>query len=311
MRQISTALTELDRRRDLRLHRRAPLALTQCHEPLPRHARPHPGRGHRCTRADRIQRRRHTRATPTRSFARPPTGRPPARDPQLLSGRLRRGQQHNLRAPPRPRLVTLRLVRDQSRGFQIVKPPLHGAPVCTHKLRALARIARHRSPAHHRRHPNHELCDRRRVPAGPLRVPQPEQVALERVRPRLQSVIARRRAAAPAPRPAQQRAHHQSPGLRRQRRDRRPIPTTRRPGRASNRCAIQRHRQRPQASRQRKALRPRTDARGTAEEPWSCDRDAKRARRNDPSRRGWRSVRSTAMVRSQFICGRSPRTGWR
>ena len=127
-----------------------------------------------------------------------------------------------------------------------------------------ARVARDLAPAHHRRQPRHQLPDRRREPRRALRVPEPEQVALDRVRARLQPIVTRRRAPARSPRATQQRVDHQPPGLGRQRLDRRPIPTTRRPSSSTSGCAIQRHRQRPKAPRQRSATRRRADARGTA-----------------------------------------------
>ena len=49
-------------------------------------------------------------------------------------------------------------------------------------------------------------------------MPQPEQVALDRVRPRLEPIITRRRTAARPPRATQQRAHDQAARLRRDRR---------------------------------------------------------------------------------------------
>ena len=174
-----------------------------------------------------------------------------------------------------------------------------------------ARTARHRAPADHRRQPRHQLRDRRRVARRTLRVTEPEQVALDRVRARLQPIITRRLAPARTTSAAEQRAHDEPPRLRRQRLDRRPIPTTRRPSSTRNcRSVVQRHRQRPKTPRQQQAaLRPRADARGTAETvPDRRDTRALNARRIDPSTRGWRSVRNAATVRSTCICGRSPRS---
>ena len=143
---------------------------------------------------------------------------------------------------------------------EIVEPALHAAAVRSHKPRTPDRIARDRPPADHRRQPHDQLRDRRRVTRRARRVAQPEQVALDRVRARLKPVIPGRRAAARRSRAGQQRDDHQPPGLGRQRFDRRPVP----PARRGIGCALQRHRQRPRASRQHEALRSRTDARGTA-----------------------------------------------
>ena len=89
---------------------------------------------------------------------------------------------------------------------------------------APARAPRHRPPPHHRRQPDDELRDRRRVPRRPPGVTQTEQVALDRVRARLEPVVARGRAAAGTTGPAEQRAHDEAARFGRQRLDRRPVP---------------------------------------------------------------------------------------
>ena len=166
---------------------------------------------------------------------------------------------------PQPVAVLLGLVGDQARGLQVIQPPLHAPAMRPHKPRTLGTIARDVTPAHHRRQPRHQLPDRRRKPRRALRMPEPEHVALDRIHARFVPIVAGCRASARSPRTTQQRADHQTPGLRRQRLDRRPIPTTRRPSGSTSGCAIQRHRQRPKAPRQRSATGRRTDARGTAE----------------------------------------------
>ena len=237
---------------------------TSCAKPLRRASTgqpcPRPGARDRAAFADRAEARRPPRRRAPGSFARSPTARSPASSFQLGRLRHRCTLQHDLRSPPRPARVALGFVDDQAGGLEVVEPALHAAPVRADEPLPLDRIARDRTPADHRRQPCDELRDRGRVAGGTRRMTEPEQVALDRVGARLQAVIARRAAPARSPRPGQQRDDHVPPGLRRQRLDRRPIPTTRR----DNGCAVQRHRQRPRTSRQQEALRSRTDARGTA-----------------------------------------------
>jgi hypothetical protein len=90
-----------------------------------------------------------------------------------------------------------------------------------------------------------ELLDGRRVPRGARRVPEPEQVPLDRVRPRLEPVVARRDAAASAAGTPEQRADDQAPRLTRERLARRSVPAATRNGAARRRGVLQRHRQRP------------------------------------------------------------------
>jgi hypothetical protein len=293
----------------LGLHPRPPPRLTYRHRPLAR--QPRPARLLRLTspRADRAQRRRPARPALTPALACPPPARPRPGHAQLVGLGDRRGQQHDLRAPPRPRLVALGLVRDHASRLQVVEPALHAAAMRTHEPRPLRATAGNRAPAHHPRQPRHQLLQRTREPARPRRMPQPEQVALDRVHPRLQPIITRRPTATPPPRPAQQRAHDQPARLRRDRRARRPISTTTRPTR---RGALQRHRQRPKTPTARHTRRPRADARGAAER---ADRSRKRgsagARSPRPSGRGWRSVRQTATVRSGiYVSSSRSRSGF-
>ena len=105
---------------------------------------------------------------------------------------LRRGEEHDLRAPPAPELIALRLMRDHARGLQVVEPALHALAMRAHEPRPLRALARDLAPAHHRRQPHDQLLDRRRVPRRARRMPEPEQVPLDRVGARLQPVVARR-----------------------------------------------------------------------------------------------------------------------
>ena len=173
----------------------------------------------------------------------------------------------------------------------------------TKRARA-ARAARHLAPAHHRRQPDDELLDRRREARRARRVPEPVRVALHGVHPRLEAIVARRRAAAGAPRATEQRAHDQATRLGRQRLASRPIPAT-----ATRRSAVQRHRQRPKTPSKRAPRSSRADARGAAGAiPSSRVRNSRRAGRNWPLSRGCRSVRVAATVGGQCICGCSSRS---
>ena len=166
---------------------------------------------------DRARRERCRRA---RSRARSP------RQPQLLRPRHRCGQEQDLRAPPRPALVALRLVRHHAGGLQVIEPPLHAAAMRPHEPRPLGALTRNRPPAHHRRQPRDQLLDRTREPARPRRVTQAEQVALDRIGARLEPIVTRRRAPACPPRAAQQRGDDQPAWLGRDRPTPRAIPAT-------------------------------------------------------------------------------------
>jgi hypothetical protein len=312
MRQKSTTGAQLARECDLRLHGRPAARLA--HDPSPgasdlRARRP----GRRATAAaDRRQARRQPAGAPASSFPPAPAPRAPLRHAQLLGGRLGRREQLDLCAPPLPALVALGLMRDHAGGLEVIQPALHALAMCAHEPCALRQLAWDAAPAHHRCQPHDELLDRAREPPRPRRVPEPEQVALDRVRPRLDPIITRRDAPAGAPGAAQQRAHHQPAGLRWQRRVRRPIPTARRPAAVMRGCAFQRHRERPTTPHACETQHLRADARGAAgQAPSSREQGSVSARRPHPSRRGWRSVRRPATVGEERICGCSSRsTSW-
>ena len=315
MRQISTSHSARRGRGDLRLDRRPPARAR--------------ARADRCARAPAAPGARAP-GTPLRAADRRPGSAPRrlarrrarSRQRQPRARRLATAQLARRTAPARaaarsacattPVAVALGLVRDQAGRLQVVEPALHAAPMRAHEPRPLRRVARDRAPAHHRRQPHHQLPDRRRVARRPLRVPEPEQVPLDRVRARLQPIVARRRCsrALGAPAPAARRrpggrARRGSGSLagRYQRRDDRRA-------RASG-CAIQRHRQRPKAPRQQAALRTRADARGTAGTgPTAATQARSSARRTRPSRQGLAIRPQRGYSSSTFICGRSP-TRWR
>ncbi len=148
--------------------------------------------------ADRAEARREARPTPWRARSRRRQPRARSAATRNSSAGLRRREQHDLGPPPLPTLIALGLVRDDARRLEIVKPALHALPVRTHEPRPFAAPARNPAPAHHRRQPHDELLDRRRVPPRTGGVPEPEQVALDRVHARLEPIVTRRRAA-PAP----------------------------------------------------------------------------------------------------------------
>ena len=112
-----------------------------------------------------------------------------------------------------------------------------------HEPRALGAVSWDGTPRHHRRQPHDELLDRRRIASRARSVTEPELIPLDRVEPRLQPIIAHRRAAARAASTRNQRVHHDATGLVRQRPARGPVPA------AARNCAtkgevLQRHRQR-------------------------------------------------------------------
>ena len=179
----------------------------------------------------------------------------------------------------------------------------------TNRARSAA-IARDRTPADHRRQPHDQLRDRRRVARRPRRVPEPEQVALDRVRARLQPIVARRRAPARSPRPGQQT--RRPPAARaRPAAARSPADTNdatspeheaadaRSSGTAN---ARRRHGSTKHCARER-TLAAQLDRRRAGR----CE-DAS-ARRPDPSKGVGDPSGSAATVRATFICGRSPRGG--
>jgi hypothetical protein len=180
-----------------------------------------------------------------------------------------------------------------------------------HARTARARRRAARCPSHHRRQANDELLDRRRKPRRARRMVEAIRVALQRVHPRLQTIVTGRPTTARPPRAAEQGGHDEPPRFRRQRLARWPIPATA----AKCRRTIQRHRQRPTALRKQARRRARADARGAAGETLGTRRRrSARAGRNWPQSRGWRSVRCAATVGRQCICRssrsceREPRT---
>ncbi len=264
MRQKSTTRAQLAGTRDLRLHNRPTPQLVHDPTPSPSNAQARRAARYAAPPTDRRQARRDPRHAAPAALAAPPTPRASSRDAQLPSGRVARLEQHDLRAPPLPPPVALRHVRDDSRSLQVIEPALHALAMRAHEPRPLRATAGNRAPGHHRRQPEHELLHGGRKPRRPAGVTEPEQVALDRVDPRLDPIITRRDTTARTTRTTQQGAHHQAARLVRQRRTRRPIPTTtRRPG-AGKRCAFQRHRQRPTAPGARRTQRSRADARGAA-----------------------------------------------
>ncbi len=232
MRQISTDATQRRRVGDLRA-RRARAGAPRARQPRAR-SRSAPGatRSHRAASADPAKARRHPGPAPPRPLTRAPSAGALLRALQLWRRRQRRREQHDLRAPPQPVAIALGLMRHHARGLQVIQPALHAAPVRTHEPRPPGRVARHRTLAHHRRQPRHQLPDRGRKPRRALRMTQPEHVALDRVRPRLQPIIAW--CLAP-PRSVRAGVHHQPPV--RARLDRRPIPDEPRARRADARSS--------------------------------------------------------------------------
>jgi hypothetical protein len=312
MRQKSTTLAELAGTRDLRLHNHPTPQLVHDPTPSPGDAQASSAARYAAAPTDRRQARRDPRHATAGALAAPPTPRTSSCDAQLLSGRIARLEQHDLGAPPLPAPVALGHMRDDPRGLQVIKPALHALAMRTHKPRPLTATARNRAPGHHRRQPDHELLHRRRKPPRPSCVTEPEQVALDRVHPRLNPIITRRDTTPPPARATQQRAHHQAARLVGQRGVRRSIPTTTGRPRAGKRCAFQRHRQRPKTPGARRTQRSRADARGAAGPASSSRTRASTGTRGPhPSKRGWRSVRRTATVGGQCICGCSSRsTEW-
>ncbi len=305
MRQISTS----PRRGDLRLDTTASTRLGDRAPPRPRQPPPSARTRDPAGAADRAQRPRPPRPAATRPLTPPPATRPALSDAQLLRARRGRRLQHDLRPPPQAPAVALGLMRDHAADLQVVEPTLHRPPMRRHKPATLQRVHGRGAPAHHRRQPDDQLLDRAREPPRARCVPEPEQIPLQRIHPRLQTIVTRRRAPPRTPCPSQQRVDDQAARLGRQRLDRGPVPRPAPTSAIRRGYAIQRHRQRPTAPRQQTAPRPRADARGAAgETPSDRARHASGARRTGPSARGCRSVRRTARVRVTCICGRSSRS---
>ena len=108
-----------------------------------------------------------------------------------------RAQKHDLRPPPAPAAVALGLVLDQAGRLKVVEPALHALSMRSDEARPRSAGAWHRPPPNHWREPDDELRERRRVARRRSRVAEPEQVALDRVGPGLQPIVAGRRAATP------------------------------------------------------------------------------------------------------------------
>ena len=204
MRQISRP-TRTPRRPRSAPHGRAPRALVRGRTPAAVQARPARRRaGTPARRRIAASERRARRAAAARALAR-------AASPRARRARHRQldrvdgsgaAQQHDLRAPPRARRRRARARARPGRrpaGHRASAARCAGARART--APAPTAIARDRAPADHRRQPHDQLRDRRREPRRPRRVPEPEQVALDRVRARLQPIITRRRAPARAARP--------------------------------------------------------------------------------------------------------------
>jgi hypothetical protein len=311
MRQKSTTGTQLAGDSDLRVHGRSTTRLV--HDPGASTRRTVLYRLARGAAAatDRVQPGRDAAVAAAAAFASPPPPCSNLRHPQFLSCRLGRRQKHDLGSPPLPALIALRLMRDHAGRLEVVEPALHALAMRTHEPRPLHAPARHLAPAHHRRQPHDKLLDGRREPTRVRGVTEPEQVALDRVRTRLQAIVTRRRASPRPARASQERVHHQAARLGGQWRARRSIPTTTWRLAAVKRCAFQRHRQRPRPPGARTSRqRSRADARGAAgPAPSSRERASTGARRPHPRNRGWRSVRRTATVAGQGIWSRSSRSG--
>jgi hypothetical protein len=287
MRQKSTTMRKSEAGQDLRLHAGAATRLMRRHGPSTREPATRAWPRRRCARSDRGQRARASTLALASALAGPPRACTPLGDAQLLGRRRGRGEEHDLRAPPPATCVALGLMRDHAGGLEIVEPALHALAMRAHEPRPLRPPPRHRAPAHHRRQPHNQLLDRARVARRARRMPEPKQVALDRVRARLEPVIARRDAAAPATRTTEQRAHDQAPGLGRKRLARRPIPATTRNSATRRRGVLQRHRQRPNARAARNGQRRRADARGAAGRTRRGRAGAPSgARRPDPRNRG-------------------------
>jgi hypothetical protein len=312
MRQKSATRAQLAGVSDLCVHSRPATHLVHEATPGARNAGARCAARYTAATTDRRQARRDPPRAAAGAFAAPPAARTDSCDAQLLPRRIRRSEQHDLGPPPLPPPVALGHVRNDPGSVQVIEPALHALAMRADEPRPLCGLARYRAPAHHRRQPDHQLLHRRREPPGPRRVTEPEQIALDRVDPRLDPIVTRRDTTPRATSAAQQRAHHQPARLGWQRRAGRPIPTSTRRPVAVKRCAFQRHRQRPKAPSAQRTQRARADARGAAGEATrSCEHGSGSARRPHPSERGWRSVRGSATVGGQGICRRFSRsTAW-
>jgi hypothetical protein len=186
-----------------------------------------------------------------------------------------------------------------------------GAAECRYARNATAGVAiapdarlRRSTPGHHRRQPHDELLDRRRIARGARRVPEPEEVALDRVRAGLEAVITRCGAAATTPSTPEQRTDDEAPGLGRKRLAQRPVPATTRKGATRRGGLLQLHRQCPSAGVPRDGQHRRADARGAAGRTTVARTAAPSgARRPDPRIGDCGSVRRAVTVRSGIYVG--------
>jgi hypothetical protein len=212
-------------------------------------------------------------------------------------------KQHELRPPPHAIRVTLRLMRGDVCGLQVVEPPLHAAPVRPYEPSPVGLRARHSAPTHDRRQADDELLDRRREPRRARGVPEPERLALHCVHARLLTIITGRRAAACTARPSEQGVDDDPPRLGRQRLASWAIPAT------TTRSVFPRHRQRPEAPAETARKSERTDARGAAGASLcSRVRRSAQAGQDRPLSRGCRSVRIAATLGEDDICRRLSRS---
>ncbi len=226
MRQKSTAPAELAGARDLRIYGRPTAHLVGNTSPSARDSSTRRPARHAAVTTDRREARRDPPSAAAGTLATPPTPSTSSCKAQLLRRRIARDEQNDLGAPPLPAPVALGHVSDDARGLQVIEPALHALAMRAHEPRPLSAIPWDPTPAHHRRQSNHQLLHRRREPPRASHVTEAEQVALDRIHPRLDPIVTRRDTTPRATSAAQQHAHHQPARLGRQRRACRPVPTT-------------------------------------------------------------------------------------
>ena len=180
----------------------------------------------------------------------------------------------------------------------------------THVSRPGRARRRDGAPAHHRRQPHDQLLDRACEPTRSSRVAESEQVALDRVGPRLQPIVTRRDTPASTPSPQKQRADDQATRLGRKRLARRPIPATTRNSATRKRGVLQRHRQRPSARVARQGQRRRADARGAADRTDRKTRASLGTAGPDPRIRGLRIRPQSGYSSGTHLCGLLAEPEW-
>jgi hypothetical protein len=147
-----------------------------------------------------------------------PGRHPSLRGLQLLGRRRGSVVQRDERAPVHAEVVGLAGVADDPSGLQVSQPAPDIRGVRAQPAAPPGVIAGgNRAPAHDRREPVNELPDRARVVPGALRMPPAPQQPLDRVRARLETIVATRATAARAARDVDERVGLQPPGLGRQR----------------------------------------------------------------------------------------------